>query len=173
MARVVLEMGCGNKKHGNAIGLDMHKTKKTDLVCDFNKGIPFASESVDYIYCHNLIAHLDDLVKAMKEIERVLKKGGEVEFIVPYYASSYAFSDPTIKHLFAWRTFDYFTRREQFNYYCGTNFEIIEKRFGNLGRFKLWGKLVCAIANRFPAFYERFLNSFFKADILFVKMRKK
>jgi len=43
---------------------------------DLAKGIPLASESVDYLHCCQVIEHLQDPSLLMKEIYRVLKKGG-------------------------------------------------------------------------------------------------
>jgi len=43
---------------------------------DVEKGIPLASESVDYLHCCQVIEHLHTPSLLVKEIHRVLKKGG-------------------------------------------------------------------------------------------------
>ena len=48
-------------------------------------GIPFCDESVDYVYTHNLLEHLfkNDAERLIREIFRVLKKGGGARISVP------------------------------------------------------------------------------------------
>ncbi len=170
--KVVLDLGCGNRKHAGAVGINNIKLPGVDVVHNLNKGIPFADNSVDQVYAQHFLEHVDDLVFMMKEIYRVLRPGGTLEIEVPYYASHYAFCDPTHKHFIAWKTFDYFTPAEEFNFYAKTNFRILEKKFGMLGRLFFIAPLFCGIANTFPTFYERFLNHILKVDILCVRMQK-
>lgn len=48
-------------------------------------GLPFPEESVDYVYSSHLLEHLfkEDAKKLLKEVYRVLKKGGIVRICVP------------------------------------------------------------------------------------------
>jgi len=52
----------------------------------------------------NVLEHLDDIPFVLKEIERVLEKGGIVKIYVPYYNHFLAYSDFTHKHYFTWDT---------------------------------------------------------------------
>lgn len=60
---------------------------------DADKGLPeFADESVSEIACHNTLDHLTpvQVVKTLRESQRVLKPGGTFTAITPHYASQLA-----------------------------------------------------------------------------------
>ncbi len=93
----IVDIGCGNKKYKDpkgrkVIGLDKVQTKETDLVHDIDKGLPFEDGSIDFIYMDNCLEHLESFENSMREIHRVLKKGGEVLIKVPHYSSYRAFT---------------------------------------------------------------------------------
>ena len=52
---------------------------------DVTKGLPLASDSVDYIYSSHLLEHIkrSDSEKVLAECHRVLKKGGIIRLVVP------------------------------------------------------------------------------------------
>jgi len=52
---------------------------------DVTKGIPFASDSVDFIYSSHMLEHLgkDETIALLAECVRVLKKGGVLRVTVP------------------------------------------------------------------------------------------
>jgi predicted SAM-dependent methyltransferase len=52
---------------------------------DLTKGLPFESDSIDYIYSSHLLEHLErsDSEKFLAECHRVLKKGGIFRLVVP------------------------------------------------------------------------------------------
>jgi SAM-dependent methyltransferase len=72
-----------------------------DIVGDIHN-LPLADESVDAVICMNVLEHVEEPHKAMKEIYRVLKKGGYAYFDTPfiffyhpmngYYKDFYRFS---------------------------------------------------------------------------------
>lgn len=76
MGKVTLDIGCGQRKVPGSIGVDIRRTKEVDVVADVCC-LPFKSESVDEILCFQTLEHVSDLLKAMEEIHRVLKWGGE------------------------------------------------------------------------------------------------
>jgi ubiquinone/menaquinone biosynthesis C-methylase UbiE len=100
----VLELGCGNgrylfqfsKMSGKIIGVDISKTaikiarsnllKKTlrpnFIIADITQ-IPFHNNSLDKIYFIDVLEHIPDDIKVMKETNRVLKKSGKTLFYVP------------------------------------------------------------------------------------------
>ena len=45
--------------------------------------IPVASNSIDYIVCNHVLEHIPDDAKAMRELYRILKKGGKAVLQVP------------------------------------------------------------------------------------------
>jgi predicted SAM-dependent methyltransferase len=65
---------------------------------DVTKGLPFESESVDFIYCSHLLEHLTYMMtrKVCQEAYRVLKKNGIFRVVVPdlkLYARKYVEGD--------------------------------------------------------------------------------
>jgi len=171
MREIVLDLGCGKRKAAGSIGIDSVKVEGVDIVADLNQGIPVKSNTADKVIASNIIEHLQDLVKIMEEIHRVAKPNAIVEVEVPYYASHYAFCDPTHKQFFTWKTLDYFTEKEPYVYYSKARFEILEKKFHSLGRGRIFKDSIDALATRFPTVYERFLNSFLKIDTLRIKLK--
>lgn len=79
----VLDVGCGEHKiiH-EAIGLDLHHYKNIDIISDA-ENVPFSNESFDSIAMLEVIEHLKNPEKALKEIHRVLKKGGQIIISTP------------------------------------------------------------------------------------------
>lgn len=52
---------------------------------DFRFGLPFADDSVDYVYSSHLLEHLhrDDALRLLGEVHRILKPGGVARICVP------------------------------------------------------------------------------------------
>jgi SAM-dependent methyltransferase len=62
-------------------------------ICD----LPFRDESYDFIICNHVLEHIPNDLQAMKEIYRVLKKGGRAILQVPYKSSlEHTFEDDSI-----------------------------------------------------------------------------
>jgi len=107
---IILDLGCGNKKHDSSIGLDIVKLKGVNIICDLNKRIPLKDNSVDGIYTSHFLEHCNDFIFMMEEIWRICKPKGKITIIVPYFASTLAYQDPTHNQFFTEFTFDYFTK---------------------------------------------------------------
>jgi hypothetical protein len=106
-----LDLGSGNKPRmgyqGIDIGGDGKKVIKKDVLI-FLKTLPRGS--VSHIYSRHYLEHTSSaiLVQILKEIDRVLIKKGEIQFILPHYSNPFFFSDPTHKTFFGVHTFSYF-----------------------------------------------------------------
>jgi len=113
---VILELGCGpNKKHDNAIGIDLLDYPGVDLVGDiFDSLLLFPDKSVDTIYAYHFIEHVPDLAHLMSELGRVLKVNGIVELVAPHFSNPYFYSDPTHRAFFGLYTFCYMALNSQF-----------------------------------------------------------
>ena len=55
-----------------------------DIKMDIHK-MPFKNNSFQYILCNHVLEHVNDDIKALKEIKRVMKKGGLGIVQVPFY----------------------------------------------------------------------------------------
>ena len=74
----------------------------TDLSGNFNAefhyditNISLPSESIDLIACYHILEHIDDDAKAMNELYRILKKGGNALIQTPFKEGD-IYEDPTI-----------------------------------------------------------------------------
>lgn len=95
---VKIDLGCGGKKQPDHIGLDRLKLDGVDIVADLGVvPLPFEDASVDEIYTSHFMEHLTapHRCQLMNECFRVLKADGKMTIIVPHWASSRAYGDPT------------------------------------------------------------------------------
>lgn len=90
-----LNIGCGfdYKYQRDWVNLDV--TKPCNVMADANEGLPFRDRSFDLVWASHILEHVPDLRAIQRELARVIKKGGELEVIVPYYLSVDAWGDPT------------------------------------------------------------------------------
>ncbi len=141
---VKLNLGCGKKKYSNFINVDINPRVKPDIIYDLNKiPWPFKDESIDYILMDNVLEHLDDIISVVTEIYRILKRGGIAEIKVPYWLSKGAHEDPTHKHTFSEKSFDFLKEGFMTDFYTDVRFEVmVEKIWGFGKKFKLIRKLI-------------------------------
>ena len=85
-SKLILDLGCGNKKREGTVGVDYNTRLDGDVNHDLNTfPYPFQADSVDKIYIDNCIEHLDSPLNVMEEIHRILKKGGVITAQVGSY----------------------------------------------------------------------------------------
>jgi len=79
-----LNLGCGNIKIGNSIGVDLRKdVKAVDIEADITD-LPFADMAFDYIVSSASFEHLEQApILTLREWLRVLKYGGIIAILVP------------------------------------------------------------------------------------------
>lgn len=164
---MILDLGCGRSKIKGAMGVDIEEYSNIDIICDLNKfPYPFKDKKFNVINCHDILEHLDDLTKIMKELYRILKNNGEIKISAPHFTNLWAFSDPTHKHFFGYRTFEF---------YCGMQdnyldlFKIKYRRI-TFGKFF---KFLEIIFNKFPDIYESRFAFIFQASEIHVILKKK
>jgi hypothetical protein len=93
-----LDIGCGESKQKNWVGIDLRRCKGVDIVHDLQKfPWPIPSDSVLQALCSHLWEHIEpkNRIKFMDEIWRVMKVDGQLLLSVPYYSSFGACQDPT------------------------------------------------------------------------------
>jgi ubiquinone/menaquinone biosynthesis C-methylase UbiE len=133
-AGVVLDIGCGSDRQPRAIGVDCRRIPGVELVCDFERGLPFRDNSVAAAYSIHSIEHMRDLIRFMEELYRVCAPGAKVYIKTPYYASRKAFVDPTHVRFMTEESFEYFKAP---NYYgLKTNFRTVSIQYGMRRPFK-------------------------------------
>ena len=88
--KAVLDIGCGKVKRGT-IGLDYISGENVDIVSDFGKEMIFPDDSLDGIVMYHSLEHFTDPVAVLKECQRVLKKGGEIDIKVPHHSNVSAY----------------------------------------------------------------------------------
>lgn len=166
-----LDLGCGRNKHKGAIGIDFNEDTDADIIHDLNKfPYPFNDNEFDRIFASHVLEHLDDVVKTMEEIHRIAKPNAIVVIDAPFFTSLDAFADPTHKHFFSARSFDYFTGDlGEFSYYSHAEFRklTVEIRFWEWKRlrgFRLQNWIgLGLLANKFTKVYEIFFAHIFPA----------
>jgi SAM-dependent methyltransferase len=91
----VLDFGCGSKpykellKYDSYVGLDFeneghsHENESIDILYD-GKNIPFGDMRFDSILCTEVFEHIYELPDTIKELHRVLKKGGNILITCPF-----------------------------------------------------------------------------------------
>lgn len=174
---VILNIGCGKTRIPGSIGIDRASIEGfTDIVHNLDLvPYPFQDASVDEIHLYHVLEHLENPVKIMEEIHRILKPGGMLYMRVPHFSSMGAFSDITHKRPFGYTSFDCFQKGALFNYYSQVEFEFVKKRLKYFGQYPNQGvyakhihpntcpfpvrpfvHLMNFLMNLSPVFFERF-----------------
>lgn len=150
-----LNLGCGKKIDAEAVNLDFINCEGVDVIHDLNKfPYPFEDNTFEYIFCDNVLEHLNDIVAVMEELHRISKNKGRVEIIVPYFSSLGSFKDPTHKHFFTMETFNYFTLEAYYNFYSKARFRITERRLVFSERLKLFEWIFNPIWKQYQKFFS-------------------
>jgi SAM-dependent methyltransferase len=117
LSGLVFDLGCGfgpyRKYFSHAVyyGLDYpgylcsHKAERPDIFGDLTC-LPLADASLDGVLCTQVLEHIDEPVKALAEISRVLKHGGELLLSAPFFYplhdephDYFRYSPHALKHL--------------------------------------------------------------------------
>jgi SAM-dependent methyltransferase len=149
----VLHIGSGRAYKAGAVNVDLVAETNPDVVHDLNLSPwPFRDSTFTEILAYDVIEHLGDLVRIAEEMHRVCKRGATIRITVPHYSCDNAYTDPTHKHLFGWRSFDYFSEDHAHNFYSTARFRVTKRQM--MFRPGILNKLVHRFANRYPERYE-------------------
>lgn len=172
-----LNLGCGRKVKIGFLNVDGAKLPGVDVVHNLNRyPWPFPDNSFSLIEAEHVIEHLDDFIRAMKELHRITKKGGTIYIEVPYFNSVGMFRDPTHKTFFAYSTFNYFTEKlsrwEGDVHYFPKLFKIRSKRLNYkiLKHDNIINKTVNFFINQSPENFERFFTWLIPIEELIVEL---
>jgi predicted SAM-dependent methyltransferase len=81
----LVNLGCGSSLHPDWINIDIHPSSPGVLRYDLLQGLPFENASVDVVYASHVLEHFakEEGVATVKEIYRVLRRGGLARIVVP------------------------------------------------------------------------------------------
>jgi SAM-dependent methyltransferase len=92
----------------DAVPIDFYPYPLVRVVCDLNAEIPFADGSVDVLTLSNVLEHIAEPLKLLRECRRVLRRGGTLLGAVPFLIDVhqrpydfYRYTDITLKRLLA------------------------------------------------------------------------
>jgi SAM-dependent methyltransferase len=132
---ITLNLGCGNNPLGWAINHDRIKHSQwVDVASDLDI-YPWSwnSNYADTIYCIDVIEHLQNVVRALEEIHRILVPSGLLHLQVPGAHSQISFRDPTHLHFFTMESFDYFVPgtelEKDYGFYSRMRWKMIERKY--------------------------------------------
>jgi ubiquinone/menaquinone biosynthesis C-methylase UbiE len=177
MEKIKVDLGCGNNKKKGFIGIDIAPLKQVDLVCDVEKyGIPFQTNSIDAIVSFHFLEHVENVPFVIKEIYRVLKRGGIAEIVVPHFSNigAYHWSHKTYWNA---RGLDFVEKTCFCHYYCpSVNFRILKRNIEFSGKRNYSPTFFEKLINwRYMStyLYETWLSSLFRAYQVRVVMKKR
>ena len=105
----VADVGCGaTKQVEGAIGVDALPLPGVDVVASVDEGLPFADGSFDHVFAVHVLEHVEDMLRAMAELHRVLRPSGVLHVLAPWWRHVNAAADPTHRRPFAVETIAYF-----------------------------------------------------------------
>ena len=81
----ILDIGCGRKKYPGSVGIDMSAAGQADVICDWEKILPFRDSSFDQVRLVHIIEEVDNIFRVLSEVHRVAKPGAHVTIITPHY----------------------------------------------------------------------------------------
>lgn len=89
-----LNLGAGESKKEGYVNIDWQKDTNPDFVHDLNVfPYPFSDNSFDVIEASHVLEHLDRPFLVMKELHRILKKGGSLIIKVPHFSRGFTHAE--------------------------------------------------------------------------------
>ena len=93
---VVVDLGCGPaKQYPGNLGLDLRMAPGVDVRADLSRSLPLVDDSVDVIFTVHILEHLIDFLVLVDECHRVLRPGGVLHVMSPWWGHVNAVADPT------------------------------------------------------------------------------
>lgn len=156
----ILDVGCGTganlemlKQFGESEGVDVSddalefcKKKGLKVHKGLAEELPFEDESFDVVTALDVVEHLDDDVAGLKEMNRVLKKGGKTLIFVPAFMWLWGVQDDISNHRIR------YTRQQIVERLEKAGFEIERATYANITFFApiLLGRVLMKITGIKP-----------------------
>lgn len=156
----ILNVGCGQTRLENSIGIDFDPQSRADVIHDLDQyPWPFADTSFERIICWHVLEHLRNPQQAMGEIHRLARPHALVEIATPHYSSPDSWGDMTHYMHFSLKTFEPFYQERPDR---PAPFSLVSRRltFGK-GLPSLTGRAIAALFGL--GFYEKYVSFIFRA----------
>jgi SAM-dependent methyltransferase len=102
---LILDLGCGDTtQYPTNIGVDQRPEGPVAVVADLRDELPFRTATVDQIFTVHVLEHLLDFLPLVDECHRVLRPGGVLHVLAPWWRHVNAVADPTHLRLFDTQT---------------------------------------------------------------------
>ncbi len=125
--RKKLQLGCGLAKREGYINVDSIEAVKPDVLWNLNEfPYPFDDNTFEEVLAYSILEHLDDVVKVMEELHRIMKPNAILDITVPYWDGFGFASDPTHKTMFTEHTFEFFTGKADYSFITTARFKITQ-----------------------------------------------
>jgi len=149
----ILDLGCGTRKHPEAIGLDMNPGVHPDVLHEVRDRnlLPFEDNLFDKVYMIDFLEHVDDPEWILSEVHRVSKSDAEVNLQYPHYNCPDNYSDITHRHRLGIHCLEHYDPTTEF----GKMFRYY-KKFGRNFQYKI-EKIDTTFPDSFPGRMSRFL----------------
>jgi SAM-dependent methyltransferase len=132
MEKKILDIGCGENKVKDSIGMDIVALDCVDVVHDALKmPYPFKNESCYKIHLRHVIEHftIEEIKKVLSECYRILSNEGKIIISVPHAFSLAAYTDITHKTFFTFNSgkfFDINYSKSYYNINSGFKYDLIK-----------------------------------------------
>lgn len=168
-----LHLGCGQNKKPNSLGLDINKNVHPDVVHNLDKyPYPFKNNQFEKVIADNIVEHIENIPKFMEEIHRICASSAKILITTGHFSGIDTFTDPTHKHFFTSRTFDYFIpQTDLFELqYSKAIFKKNKVVLGpqNSNNFIL--KLLLRLINKYKVIYEKRFAFIFPVGVIFYEL---
>ena len=96
LEKILLDLGCGNKKREGYTGVDICQQPGVDIVHDLRKKWPWKDNSVEDVVSSHFLEHLEwpERVFFFNELYRVMKPGSVAHIATPHWSHSCYYGDP-------------------------------------------------------------------------------
>ena len=166
-----IDLGCGKNKKEGFIGVDQYPMDGVDVVLDIGTETwPWEDNSVEEAHCSHFLEHLTNLegkwqrTHFFNELFRVMAPGAKCTLVIPHWASTRYYGDPTHKEPFSEMGFYYLSKEWRMGNAPHTDKEINPHGY-DCNFVAVWGNgMHPAIVQRSPDF-QQFAMSWFKEAI--------
>jgi len=124
-----LDLGCGRQKHPFATGIDVNPNTDADVIHDLDVlPYPFADDTFDLVIAHHVLEHLERPLDVLGELHRICRPGARVYIVTPHFSSPTSWADPTHRHHFSSRSFDYLVAGTEYDFYSSARFRVARRQ---------------------------------------------